>query len=375
MKAEYQIPFLDLKLAYLELKEEIETALLRVASKAHYILGEEVNAFEHEFANYTNVKHCIGVANGLDALQLGLRSLGIKTGDEVIVPANTFIATWLAVSNLGAIPVPVEQDPKTYNINPLLIEGAISNKTKAIIPVHLYGQPADLDPILTIAKKYQLKVLDDAAQAHGAKYKGKRVGGLCDASAWSFYPGKNLGAFGDGGAITTNDDMLAESLRAMRNYGSHIKYVNDMKGVNSRLDEVQAAILRIKLRKLDEWNLRRSMLAKIYTETLPDHFEVPYVPVWADPSWHLYVIRSLNREGLQQWLKSNGIETMIHYPIPPHLQKAYGDLNISAESLRLTKQISSEILSLPLGPHMPKESITASTKYLKEFKNFHEINV
>lgn len=346
------IPFLDLKGVYDELKEEIEVALLRAASGSRYILGSEVEAFEEEFAAYTQSKYCVGVGNGLDALYLSLRALGIGTGDEVIVPANTFIATWLAVSYTGAIPIPVEPDEQTYNIDPRLIEKAISPNTKAIIPVHLYGQPADLDPILALAKKYRLMVLDDAAQAHGARYKGKPVGGLCNISAWSFYPGKNLGAFGDGGAITTNDESLAISLRTMRNYGSKVKYVNEMMGVNSRLDELQAAVLRVKLRKLDEWNHRRAVHAKAYSEALNINYKVPFVPEWAQPAWHLYVIQHQDRDFLQRKLRDSGIETLIHYPIPPHLQNAYKSLEISKGSLPLTEFMSSKILSLPLGPHL-----------------------
>lgn len=346
------IPFLDLKKAYLELKKEIDLALLQTAHDSRYILGPEVLAFEEEFAAYTQTKYCITVGNGLDALYLSLKALGITSGDEVIVPANTYIATWLAVSYAGAIPVPVEPDKKTYNINPNLIEDAISSKTKAILPVHLYGQPADLDPLIALARKYNLKVLDDGAQAHGAKYKGMRIGGLCDATTWSFYPGKNLGALGDGGAITTNSESLAITLKTLRNYGSHVKYVNEFMGINSRLDEIQAAMLRVKLAKLDEWNLRRAKLATTYSKLLKDHYPVPFVPDWAEPAWHLYVIRHEERDRLQENLKSKNIETLIHYPIPPHMQKAYGWLKINSDSLPLTKKFSSQILSLPFGPHL-----------------------
>lgn len=346
------IPFLNLRDAHVELKNEIDSALLNVVDEGKFILGPQVQAFENEFAAYTGSKYCIGVGNGLDALILSLKALGIQPGDEIIVPANTFIATWLAVSYVGAVPVPVEPDENTHNIDPTFIERSITPKTKAIIPVHLYGQPADLDPILTIAKKHQLKVLDDAAQAHGARYKGKRIGSLCDATSWSFYPGKNLGALGDGGAITTNDAELATTLRALRNYGSKIKYVNDLMGFNSRLDEIQAAVLRVKLRKLDEWNQRRSQLAENYSTALKDHCTVPFVPDWAEPVWHLYVVRHPDRDLLQQKLLAKGIETLIHYPIPPHMQKAYKELEIAPDTLPLTKRLASEILSLPFGPHL-----------------------
>jgi dTDP-4-amino-4,6-dideoxygalactose transaminase len=346
------VPFLNITAGHIELKDEIDSALSQVLKEGKLILGPEVQAFEKEFASYTDSKYCIGVGNGLDALILSLKALGIKPGDEVIVPANTYIATWLAVSHIGAIPVPVEPDENTYNINPILIEQAITPKTQAILPVHLYGQPADLDPIFALAKKYGLKVLDDAAQAHGARYKGKRIGGLCDATAWSFYPGKNLGALGDGGAITTNDEELATTLRTLRNYGSKIKYVNDFMGVNSRLDEIHAAVLRVKLRKLDEWNKRRSQSAENYTKSLKAHCKVPFVPDWAEPVWHLYVICHPERETLQQRLKERGVETLIHYPIPPHMQKAYKELGIPPEALPLTKRLASEILSLPFGPHL-----------------------
>ncbi len=262
------VPFLDLKTPYYEIKEELDAAWHRVMASGWYVLGQEVESFEHEFAAYCEAKHCVGVGNGLDALYLILRAMEIGPGDEVIVPSNTYIATWLAVSMTGATPVPVEPDEVSYNIDPALIEAAITTRTKAILPVHLYGLPADLEPILKIASRHGLRVLEDAAQAHGARYKGKRIGAHGDAVAWSFYPGKNLGAFGDGGAVTTNDRHLAEKLRALRNYGSRVKYVNEVKGVNSRLDPLQAAVLRVKLKYLDEWNERRKRVASLYLERL-----------------------------------------------------------------------------------------------------------
>ncbi|MBP8179039.1 MAG: DegT/DnrJ/EryC1/StrS family aminotransferase, partial [Spirochaetes bacterium] len=290
-------------------------------------------------------------------LHLILRAMDIGEGDEVIVPSNTFIATWLAVSYAGATPVPVEPDEKTYNIDPNRIELAITKKTKAIMPVHLYGQPADMDPILEIATKYHLKVIEDAAQAHGARYKGKRTGSLGDAAGFSFYPGKNLGAFGDGGAVTTNDSTIAEKVRRLSNYGSHVKYAHDAKGFNSRLDELQAAFLRVKLRKLDEWNKRRRDIAQQYLQGLSDvaDLTLPYIPEWAEPVWHLFVVRTARRDQLQKHLEERGIQTLIHYPVPPHRQLAFDEF--SAFCLPMTEQNSKEVLSLPMSPFMTEEEI------------------
>lgn len=352
------IPFLDLKAAYLEISDELHAAYLRVMERGWYILGAEVEAFEQEFAAYCGVKYCVGVGNGLDALHLILRAAGIGPGDEVIVPANTYIATWLAVSYAGATPVPVEPDERTYNIDPTRVEAAITPRTKAIMPVHLYGQPADMDPILELAHRHGLWVFEDAAQAHGAVYKWRRVGSLGDAAGFSFYPGKNLGALGDGGAVTTNNEELANKVRALRNYGSEVKYVNKYKGFNSRLDELQAALLRVKLKYLDEWNARRSTVAERYSEVLDDsNLGLPYVPEWANPVWHLYVVRSNNRDALQQRLAQAGIGTLIHYPIPPHLQEAYRDLGYSEGAYPVSERLAREVLSLPIGPHLPKDDV------------------
>jgi dTDP-4-amino-4,6-dideoxygalactose transaminase len=344
------IPFLDLRAAYLELKDELDDAYRRVMESGWFILGQEVEAFEREFADYCGAKHCIGVGNGLDALHLILKAMEIGPGDEVIVPSNTYIATWLAVSYAGATPVPVEPDERTFNIDSAKIEAAITPRTKAILPVHLYGQSADMDPILEIAGRHNLKVIEDAAQAHGAKYKGRRTGGIADAAGFSFYPGKNLGAFGDGGAVTTNDDALADKVRVLRNYGSHKKYFNEVKGYNSRLDELQAAFLRVRLQKLDEWNDRRRKIAAVYLKELSNvpHLTLPHVPDWAEPVWHLFVVRSPERERLQEYLAGQGIQTMIHYPVPPHKQDAYGEM--SALSLPISERIHQEVLSLPIGP-------------------------
>lgn len=350
-----QIAFLDLKGIYPEIKEELDAAYHRVMESSWYILGQELEAFEKEFAQYCGVRQCVGVGNGLEALHLIIRAMGIGPGDEVIVPANTFIATWLAVTYAGATPVPVEPDEQTYNINPQRIEEAITPRTRAILPVHLYGQPADMEPICDIARRHNLKVIEDAAQAHGARYKGKRTGGLGEAAGFSFYPGKNLGAFGDGGAVTSNDDALADRVRVLRNYGSHRKYYNEVKGFNSRLDELQAAFLRVKLTKLDEWNRRRQEIAAIYCKELQDTEGIilPHVPEWTEPVWHLFVIRATKRDELQQHLAAAGVQTLIHYPVPPHKQVAYKDMNHL--SFPITERIHREVLSLPMGPTMSEE--------------------
>jgi dTDP-4-amino-4,6-dideoxygalactose transaminase len=347
------IPFLDLYAPHRELRTELQAAFARVLDSGWYILGQEVEAFEREFAAYCEAEYCVGVGNGLEALHLILRAYGIGPGDEVIVPANTYIATWLAVSQCGATPVPVEPDDRTFNIDPSLIEAAITPRTKVILPVHLYGQPADLDPIKALAARHDLKVIEDAAQAHGARYKGRRVGGLGDAAGFSFYPGKNLGALGDGGAVVTNDAELADRVRVLRNYGSRVKYHNEVKGFNSRLDELQAALLRVKLPVLDEWNQRRRAAAARYRDRLAGcDLTLPFVPEWAEPVWHLFVVRHPRRDELQQRLQQAGIGTMIHYPVPPHLQPAYAELGYGAGAFPLTEAIHREVLSLPMGPHL-----------------------
>lgn len=347
------IPFLDLGAAYRELKPQIDAAVARVLESGWYILGPEVEAFEAEWAAYCDAKCAVGLANGLDALTLALRALEIGPGDEVIVPSNTYIATWLAVSSVGATPVPVEPDAATHNIDPNLIEAAITPRTRALLPVHLYGQPADLDPILDIAQRHSLRVIEDAAQAHGAAYKGRRLGGHGDIVCWSFYPGKNLGALGDGGAITTNDTDLAARVSMLRNYGSREKYVNEVPGVNSRLDPVQAAVLRVKLKVLDDWTERRRAIAATYLEGLKDSgLILPHVPEWAAPVWHLLVVRSTAREKLQAQLAQAEIGTLIHYPIPPHMQGAYADLGFAAEAFPIARRLAQEVLSLPMGPQL-----------------------
>ena len=351
-----KIPFLDMKAPYLELKTEFDTAYQRVMESGWYVLGNEVETFEQEFASYCGVKHCIGVGNGLDGLYLVLQAWGIDKGDEVIVPANTYIATWLAVTYTGAKVVPVEPDESTYNIDPSKIERAITAKTKVIIAVHLYGQPADMRAINAIAKRHKLKVLEDAAQAHGAKCYGKRVGSLGDAAGTSLYPGKNLGAFGDAGVVTTNDDETADKVRVLRNYGSRVKYHNEIVGYNSRLDELQAALLRVKLRHLDEWNERRTQVAQEYLCKLAESKEIllPFVPAWAEPVWHLFVIRSLHRVELQKKLADHEIGSLIHYPIPPHLSGAYQENDWGRGAFPISERLADEVLSLPMGPHLNK---------------------
>lgn len=347
------IPFLAVDQTYLELKSQIDCAIDGVLKSGNYILGAEVNKFEENFAKYCEASYSVGVANGLDALYLCLKACGIAAGDEVIVPSNTFIATWMAVSRCGAVPVAVSPDYDSYNIDPSNIEKAITKNTKAIIPVHLYGRPVDLDPILDLAKRYRLYVIEDAAQAHGARYKNKRIGGHGDAVAWSFYPGKNLGAFGDGGAITTNNLKLAERIKAMRNYGSLEKYRHDYYGVNSRLDEIQAAILSVKLNVLDEWNARRKKIADKYLSGI-NHREIklPSVDVGYDSAWHLFVIRVGRRESLQNKLNDRGVQTLVHYPILAANQKMYSGLKYDEKINDNDNSLCNEILSLPIGPHI-----------------------
>jgi dTDP-4-amino-4,6-dideoxygalactose transaminase len=347
------IPFLDLGAAYRELKTEIDAAVHRVLGSGWYILGPEVDSFEAEWASYCEADYAVGLANGLDALILALRALDIGPGDEVIVPSNTYIATWLAVTAVGARPVPVEPDPATHNIDPDRIAAAITPATRALLPVHLYGQPADLDPILELARQNGLAVVEDAAQAHGARYKGRRIGAHGDVVCWSFYPGKNLGALGDGGAVTTNRADLADRIRVLRNYGSRMKYVNEVQGVNSRLDPIQAAVLRARLPYLDAWTDRRRVIAAAYAESLRDRgLILPHVPDWADPAWHLYIVRALDRDGFQNRLAQAGVSTLIHYPIPPHMQEAYTDLCLTPEALPLARTLAGEVLSLPIGPQL-----------------------
>lgn len=362
------IPFLDLSASYRELQEDLDASVSRVMSAGQYVLGPEVSSFEREWAQYCDADYAVGVGNGLDALTLALRAVGVGRDDEVIVPSHTYIATWLAVTNVGAIPVPIEPDPSTYNISTENIEAAITSQTKAILPVHLYGQPADLDPILAVAQKHGLRVIEDAAQAHGAVYKGRKLGSHSDAVCWSFYPGKNLGAFGDAGAITTSEPEIASRITSLRNYGSVEKYVNTELGVNSRLDPMQAAILRVKLRVLDTWTARRRGLAAEYNDRLSGtNLILPRAPDWAIPVWHLYVIRTSDRKGLQKHLSEAGISTLIHYPIPPYMQTAYAHLQFGCEEFPIATRLAGEVLSLPIGPHLSCDAIEQVIQSVREF--------
>jgi dTDP-4-amino-4,6-dideoxygalactose transaminase len=363
-----KVPFLDVGATYRELETELDAAVKRVLVGGWYIGGAECTAFETEFAAHVGAQHCVGVGNGLDALHLALKAMRIGPGDEVIVPSNTYIATWLAVSYAGATPVPVEPDPRTYNLDPDKLEAALTPRTRAILPVHLYGQPADLEPILRFARAHGLYVLEDAAQAHGARYRDAQIGAHSDAVAWSFYPGKNLGAFGDAGALTTNNPEIADRVRVLGNYGSRVKYINEIMGVNSRLDPVQAAVLRVKLAHLESWNQRRTSIAALYLEALQDSgLILPFVPDFANPAWHLFVVRSGVRDALQQHLTEAGIGTVIHYPIPPHLQAAYSSLGYGQGSFPISEAIHQEVISLPIGPHLRLEEAEYVAQKVLEF--------
>ncbi len=347
------IPFLDLKSIYAELKPELDAAYARVMESGWYVLGKEVEAFEAEYASFCGTKYCVGLGNGLEALELVLRAWNIGAGDEVIVPSNTYIATWLAVTAVGATVVPVEPTASGPNIDPDRLAAAITPRTRAIMPVHLYGEPADMDAIAALANRHGLKIVEDVAQAQGSKVRGRRAGSLGQAGAHSFFPTKNIGAFGDGGAVTTDDPVVADRLRALRNYGSRVKYVNIERGFNSRLDEMQAAFLRVKLRHLDRWNAQRRAVAARYDDRLADvpGLELPRVPQWAEPVWHLYVIRTARRAELMQALDKAGIGSLTHYPIPPHLQEAYADLGFPKGTFPIAERLAETVLSLPMGPH------------------------
>ena len=361
------IPFLDLLLGHEELKSQIQDSVTRVISSGLYIGGQEVDSFEEEFAAYTDSKYCAGVGNGLDALYLALKSLGVKEGDEVIVPSNTYIATWLAVTRCGATPVPVEPSLDTYNIDPALIEAAITSKTKAILPVHLYGRPADLDPILDLAKQRKIYVVEDAAQCQGAEYKNKKIGSFGDITAWSFYPGKNLGAMGDAGAITTNDPEIARLIKLMRNYGSAKKYVNEVEGINSRLDPLQAAILKVKLLKLSDWNAKRQRIAQRYISELQGlNLTLPTISQDCRSVWHLFVIRHARREEAISKMLDLGVQAGIHYPIPPHLQKAYQRLGYKNNAFPISELIHKEVISLPIYPQMTEQQVTKVIEVCKK---------
>lgn len=362
------IPFVSLSRQQEGIRNELNQAINEVLDSGWYILGPQVESFEQEFASYCNVAHCVGVGNGLDAIQLLLQAYGIGPGDEVLVPSNTFIATWLAVSYVGATPVAVEPDSQTYNLDPDRLREAITSKTKCIIPVHLYGQPADMDPIMAIANEFGLIVIEDNAQAQGALYKGRVTGSLGHAAATSFYPGKNLGALGDGGGVVTNDADIAEKVRVLRNYGSTKKYHHTVKGQNTRLDEIQAAVLRVKLRHLQQGNRERQTLADRYTAGLNGSgVTTPFVPEWAEAVWHLYVIESDRRDALQAHLQNQGVQTVIHYPIPPHRQHCYTATH-GQQSLPLAEHQAARILSLPIFPGLRADEQNKVIEAIRSFR-------
>jgi dTDP-4-amino-4,6-dideoxygalactose transaminase len=358
MSNDVAVPFLDLRSINAAYAARFATALDEALRSGWFVLGEGTSAFEREFAQYCGVRRCIGVANGLEAMQLVLTAWGVGPGDEVIVPSNTFIATWLAVTQVGATPVPVEPDEATYNIDPARLAAAITKRTRAIIAVHLYGHPADMEAIMEIAARYDLKVLEDAAQAHGALYKGRRVGSLGHAAAFSFYPGKNLGALGDAGGVTTDDEALADAVAMLRNYGSQVKYHNEVKGFNSRLDDLQARFLSLKLPDLDEQNRQRNEIAAYYRSSiLTKQVVLPGTAQWAHPVWHLFVVRCHDRARVQSRLGAAGIGTLIHYPVPPHLQPAYRDLGLREGALPISERMHREVLSLPMWFGMSAEQM------------------
>ncbi len=363
------IPFLDLKNQPAELRNEIQSAMNQVLADCNFILGKPVAEFEEAFAAYCECKYGIGVASGLDALKLILRAMDIGPGDEVITVSHTFIATALAISSVGATPVLVEVDPVTYTMDPTAFEAAITGRTKAVMPVHLYGQTADMGPILETARRHGLKVIEDACQSHGARCNGRRAGSLGDAAAFSFYPGKNLGAYGDGGAVTTSDAVLAERIRAMRNYGSIRKYYHDTLGENSRLDTLQAAVLGVKLKSLDEGNATRRAAAARYTEQLAavGDLMTPAVRKDSEHVFHLYVIQTSRRDDLQRYLLEQGVECLIHYPVPVHLQKAYGSNHWKAGDFPLSEKLAGQILSLPIFPGITEEQIKYVCNSIRAF--------
>jgi dTDP-4-amino-4,6-dideoxygalactose transaminase len=369
-----QIPFVDLAAQYAAIETEINQAISKVLRKTNFILGEEVELFEQEFAAFCEADYAVGVDSGTSALELALKAYEIGPGDEVITVANTFIATTLAISYTGAIPVLVDIDPSTYTMDISLLEKAITPRTKAIIPVHLYGHPVDMTPLLEIAQKYELIIIEDACQAHGARYKGKRVGSLGHAAAFSFYPGKNLGAYGDGGIVVTNNSRTAESLRLLRNYGSVKKYHHAVRGFNRRLDTLQAAVLRVKLRYLEAWSEARRQHATRYGQLLADYSDSVVIPTpadYAEPVFHLYVIRVNNRDAVQTYLHQQGIATVIHYPIPIHLQPAYRDLNYRQGDFPVTERFAEQILSLPMYPEMTETSLKYVAMALKGIISSH----
>ena len=354
-----------------DVKDKLLPSFEQFIDKGWYILGDQVKQFEKDYASYCGAAYCAGLANGLDALIVALKVLGIGEGDEVIVPSNTYIASWLAVSYVGAVPVPVEPRLATYNINPDLIEPAITPKTKAIMPVHLYGQCCEMDAIMHIAKKHNLFVVEDNAQAQGASYREKKTGSFGHINATSFYPGKNLGAYGDAGAVTTNDEKLLTKATTFRNYGSQKKYYNEIKGINSRLDELQAGFLSIKLTHLDAWTAERVHIANTYNQKLAGIGDLilPEVATHASHVYHLYVIRTKQRDALQHFLSEQGVGTLIHYPVPPHMQEAYQELNYRKGDFPLAEEIAETCLSLPIYPGLTEEEINQVVSAITSFFN------
>ncbi len=364
-----EIPLLDLKMQYQSIKDEIDAAINRVLQTQSFILGEEVERLEEELAGYCAAKYGVGVASGTDALFLSLKALGIKEGDEVITTPFTFIATGEAISNLGAVPIFVDIDKKTYNIDPTLMESRITKKAKAILPVHLYGQCADMDPILELAKRYNLKVIEDCAQAIGASYKDKRAGSMADAGCASFFPSKNLGAFGDGGMVVTNDKDVADKIRMLRIHGSNKRYHHDMLGYNSRLDNLQAAILRVKLKSLDKWISMRRVVARSYDSLLADSgIATPFVPEFNKHTYHLYIIATPDRDRLSEHLISSGIEARVYYPIPLHLQRCYSELGYKRGDFPVSEWVAENILAIPIYPELKREDIKRVANCIKEWK-------
>ena len=362
-----KIQFVDLVRQYHDLKEEIDAAMLAAVGRGDFILGEDVREFEKEFAAFNGVPHCVGVADGTDALHLALRALGIGPGDEVIVPTHTYIASVLAISSAGAKPVLVDSEPDYHSIDVKAVERALTPRTKAIMPVHLYGHPADMDPLLAIAKDRKLFIVEDTAQGHGATYKGRICGTMGDIGCFSFYPGKNLGAYGDGGAVVTSNSELAERLSLLRNYGQKVKYVHTMKGYNSRLDTVQAAILRVKLKRLAKWNDQRRAAAARYGELLAGtSVTTPKVAPYANPVWHLYPVLTDQRAGLQKALDAANISHGIHYPIPVHLQEAYRDLGHKEGDFPVSESLAPRLLSLPIFPEIRPDEIERVAATVRE---------
>jgi dTDP-4-amino-4,6-dideoxygalactose transaminase len=366
------VPFLSFSSQHQLIREEVLAAITKVYDSYWYVLGNQVRAFEQAYASFSGTTQCIGVANGLDALHLSLLGLGIGPGDEVIVPSNTYIATWLAVSYVGATIIPVEPNPDTYNLNPAGLAAALTPRTRAIMPVHLYGQACEMEAIMDFAKQHQLLVIEDNAQAQGATAGGRLTGSFGQLNATSFYPGKNLGALGDAGAITTNDEVLAERIRTLRNYGSQKKYHNEVIGYNSRLDELQAAVLATKLSYLPEWTRQRQQIAAWYDEALEGigDLRLPVVAAGSTHVYHLYVVRTASRDSLQKALTESGIGTLIHYPVPPHLQAAYSSLGYRPGAFPLAEELANTCLSLPMWPGMTHEQViavsTAVSKYFEQ---------